>query len=247
MTAQFHFARLSPSGMERALVRALRHSEQLTIGLVDIVRLLRQIGQDVQLTEVYALLEGKWSARLGRCAANRWTLLPWERLQVPWTAPTRSVMNVQAYVEAATRFWVKQGYMPYPAEEPNERVRSVVARTLSKQGVTWLTRDPDGPFELTVCGMRDRYRVDPGRLPQGKLGTIWMHGDRWDITAIRGSLTAANQNGRQANFTSKADEVIVRLIAVFKDPVYRASRTSLGTHLYRILRAREVRLRVNEN
>lgn len=244
---RLRFERLSPAGMEAVLVRALRRSGLLTVGLLDVVRLLGQAGQTVRLTEVHALLGGQRSARLGLCTSNRWTLLPWERLQVPWNPPQQAMASVQSYVQVATHFWVSHGYVPGPDEEPNEHVRTLAARPSGPRFPAWLQPDPFGPLELTVRSSRKRYGVWAPRLPEGHLGIIWMQGERWRVTASRGRLIAVGAAGRRWDVTRRADEVIVRLVAAFKDPAYQAQRSSLGADLYRTLRAHHLKIIVNES
>lgn len=240
------FERLTSAGLERVLVRHLRRTGTLTVGLADIVAILYGYGQVVTFTQVPVFLAAATPIRFGPCSAHRWTLLPWERLQVPWTETVRGVMGVPEYVQLATRFWAAHGYVPGPDEEPSARVRALVSRTIGRvPGLPWLMLADDGPIELDVNGSRRRCRVNVQGLLEGKLGNLWIHGTRMDVHTYRHDIVGVDTGGGRHLLTADADEVIVRLIALFQDPAYRARRVELGEHLYRVLRAHRVKLRVN--
>ncbi|GHF60981.1 hypothetical protein HNQ07_004095 [Deinococcus metalli] len=245
-TYAYQFDRLSHIGLERVLARHLVRSGTLTVGLADIVGIFARYGQIVTFAQVPVILAASQRIRFGQWAAHRWTLLPWERLQVTWPEAGTAVMSVLEYEQLALRFWSAHEYAPDPNEEPSARVRGLARRTVGRvPALPWLTPAADGSFELEVKGVRGRYRVDVQGLPDGKLGNIWMRGTRLSVHTARHAIVGVDATGRRYVLTAAADEVIVRLVAPFRDPVYVARRVDLGEQLYRALRAHRVRLRVN--
>lgn len=250
----FQFERLSPLGLERFLARAVRRRGPLS--LRQMARLLEAAGQRVWMDDVVGVLRSPAVIRFGQCTHGDFTLLPWERLEVPWSAVAARQarhLTLKEYEALSTAFWLHHRHVPSEDEEPSPAVRAQVAERLQghqQRGgesgpYPYLVPDPAGPIELDVQGDRRRFRVRPGGLRPGHLGNVWLDGERRELHVQWGRIFTGGHPRDRLEYTDRADEVIVRVIAHFTEAQYQAHRGVLGNEIYDQLRLRKVRLRVN--
>lgn len=180
----FQLERLSLLGMERFLGRAVRRNGPQS---------LRQLAQTLESSgqrtwDVLTVLRSPAIIRFGQCTPGAYTLLPWERLQVPWRGVRGQHLSMPEYETLSTAFWVHHRHVPSLEEEPSPAVRTRTAEQLrhhQQRGeagpYAYLVPDPEGPLELEVQGARQRFQVNPGGLRPGHLGNIWMDGERREV------------------------------------------------------------------
>lgn len=234
---------LTAEGLERYVVRSLRRLKRTDVTHSEVVALLARAGQVIGLPDVDQILTSPAAPRFGQYRADRWTLLPWERLQVPY-APS----GPGHYVTLATAFWAAHAYQPSAAEEPSAEVRRALATgPVAPASLTlgFLIADPHGPFELGSVGQRTRYRIHAAALPSGHVGNIWLDGSRQEIQVMGGRVFGWERGSVRHDYTDRVDEVMVRALATFRDPAFQPFRGRLGQRLSQQLREHRLSFKVN--